>query len=243
MQPKFHRKHGLSRPLGVQQVLTWLLTFLSLAIQVLFHVPFGDRASTIQFSILHAILYALGVILFVFATMETHPRPLSYDEAKTKYCRFCDTMVPVSAKHCRACNNCRMGFDHHCVYINNCVTKDNYTEFFYGILFLASQAILQLLQTSLILYDAVNDMQKVLGRGRSFYKAEIPKAVVYTLIGVSYLANLGMCVPLCVLIGYHVYFQSHQITTIDFIMKTVDLSKKKLINLCCAGSTKRIYAS
>ena len=158
----------------------------------------------------------------------------------SRYCRFCQKRVPSTAKHCRHCNMCRMNFDHHCKFVNNCVTSSNYNEFYYGLLFLISGTIVNIVQISIVVYQFVQDENSIMSRLSDHINLNVTSTGMKISFAVVYVCNLAVLVPITVLVIYHVYFQSHAITTYDFLMDNISQSKQTLQSFCCHADLRRI---
>ena len=230
----FHRHHGLSCPLDWHQVFAWVLTACPciLFFTVIFAVndSQGRRFWTPAF----VIPYLVGIALFVVSTLCTHPLPELASHDFGHHCRFCNCVVPNDAKHCRKCNKCRVGFDHHCIYINNCVTTSNYIPFFFGCLFLVSSTLVGIagVVEAAVRY-AVGDVRAPIALASQFYKQNVSQVAFWISIAITLIFNLGVAVPVTVLIGYHIYFQANGITTYDYIMDNISKYPQRMQRFCC----------
>ncbi|CAD8075430.1 unnamed protein product [Paramecium sonneborni] len=63
-------------------------------------------------------------------------------------CADCKLVRPKRSKHCDVCQKCVMVYDHHCPWINNCVGAKNHFVFYFFILSLFFEFILQLFMQS-----------------------------------------------------------------------------------------------
>lgn len=187
------------------------------------------------------IIYLIGVILFVIATLTVHylPPPLDYDHSR--YCKYCQKRVPSEAKHCRLCNTCRLDFDHHCQFINNCVTLQNYNQFFYGLMSLVFSSIINIIHISICLVKYLDSHKEIMLQNLSQHiRKNITDKTAKVLISLVYLANSVLAIPLIVLIIYHIYFQERNISTYEYLSKTIPASKQKLQAFCCKSHKYQI---
>ena len=231
--------NGLTWPLDSRQVLAWFLTAAPCVCYFTVNFAVSTTAQANFWTPLFLCPYLLGVLLFVGATLSTHPIPQIFSSDYGHYCRFCKEVVPNTAKHCRMCNKCRVGFDHHCRYINNCVTKSNYYIFFFGCLFLVSSAIIGLAQ--LIVYAATfkTNKQTYLTQAALYYNTNNFSEVVFWVIyGISSLFYLGLIIPMMVLIIYHMFFQVNGISTYDYIMDNISRFPQRLSRFSCIKNSK-----
>ena len=179
-------------------------------------------------------------MLFVFTTLTKHYLPEPLDMDHSRYCRFCQKRVPSTAKHCRHCNMCRMNFDHHCKFVNNCVTASNYNEFYYGLLFLISGTLINITQMSIVVYKFQKDESIFLKRLSEHINQNVTSTAMKICFAIVYICNLAVFIPITVLVVYHIYFQSHSITTYDFLMDNISQSKQTLQSFCCHSDFRRI---
>ena len=76
---------------------------------------------------------------------------------KSRYCSICKSSASAKSKHCAICNRCVDGFDHHCKWLNNCIGKNNYSAFFWSILFLCMNSIITFAVDLIFLIDFFTD--------------------------------------------------------------------------------------
>lgn len=237
--PDFHRHNGLSCPLDWHQVFAWILTACPCILFFLVIFAFNDSTGRKFWTPLFLVPYVVGILLFVISTLCTHPLPEMSSRDYGHFCRFCKCVVPNEAKHCRKCNKCRSGFDHHCIYINNCVTTSNYIPFFFGCLFLVSSTIIGIAGA----FDAIvrHTLEKnppPIVVASKFYKRDISVVAFGIMIAITLFFNMGVAIPVAVLIGYHVYFQANGITTYDYIMDNISKYPQRMEKFCC--ETRRV---
>lgn len=217
--PNFHRKNGVSWPLDPLQVMTWVLTALIGVTYFAIHFPLFPKPYTFFWVALFLVCYILGIVLFVFATLEEHKLPPLISPDDSHSCDYCHKSVPSGSKHCRLCNQCRFGFDHHCRFINNCVTESNYLVFFIGCCFLVSTTIINI---ALLIVSAVefkDRSEEIIQRQTDYYRMQTSKVTFWVLFAISLFTNVGIFVPLLILTIYHAYFQRRAISTYDYLLK------------------------
>lgn len=178
-------------------------------------------------------LYIIGVVLFVFVTLETHPYSVKLTREQSHFCKYCNAFVPNNSKHCRQCNKCRVGFDHHCPYVNNCVTTANYNLFYYGILCFFSTGIMNCYGIGHIAYSYKSYQQIYFQKLSKYLSANIAKTKFWALFGVTLVIDLALTIPLGVLIAFHIYFQANNITTYDHILQAQENYPEKMQKFCC----------
>ena len=199
----------------------------------LFVYPITRIELSFFFVIPFTLLYAIGVILFIFCTLETHPYPTLLTHEQSHYCKYCNTVVPNTAKHCRACNKCRVGFDHHCRYINNCVSSSNYNFFYFGILCFISAAIFSIAGALYTCVDYKTQKQIYLEQLSKYLRLNITTTVYWVLFSLTIAIDLALSIPLGVLIGYHIFFQANNITTYDYILRATENYPEELERFAC----------
>ena len=235
----FHRKNGLTCPLDYPQVLAWFLTAAPMVMFFVFVYPATKTDLTFFFVLPFIILYAIGIVLFVFCTLETHPYPTLLSHEQSHYCKYCNAIVPNSAKHCRACNKCRVGFDHHCRFINNCVSSSNYTYFYFGILCFISAAFISLGGSAYSCVKYISHKEAILDSLTNYLKQEITATIFWILLGLTVVIDLSLSIPLGVLISYHIFFQANNITTYDFILKASENYPQELERFACLPPNRK----
>lgn len=186
------------------------------------------------FSIPFCVIYIIGIVLFVFVTLETHPYSIKLTREQSHFCKYCNAYVPNNAKHCRQCNKCRVGFDHHCPFINNCVTTCNYNMFYYGILCFISSGLMSCCAIGIISKNYKSYKNIYIEKLSKYYSTNITKTKFWVLYGFTLLIDLALTIPLGILIAYHIYFQANNITTYDHILKAQENYPEKLQKFCCA---------
>jgi hypothetical protein len=140
----------------------------------------------------------------------------------------------VLAKHCRRCNRCRCGFDHHCRFINNCVTSANYRAFFFGCLFLFSAWSLAIAHLIRSTPAAIADFGAVIARMTKRFGTQMSKTTFWVVLAFGLLLNLGVGIPMTVLVVYHTLFQRMEVSTIDYLLDRFPNASKELQPFCCA---------
>lgn len=238
--PNFHRKNGLSWPLDILQVITWVISALPCFSFFAIQFPFLPIRDTWFWAGIFLVCYVIGILLFVRATLEEHPLPPLTSPDHIYKCRFCRTGVPSVAKHCRLCNKCRVGFDHHCRFINNCVTTANYTVFFFGCLFLVSSALVGLAHLIRTIPITINGMKDILSRMEKHYKRACSTEAFWGLFGVACAIDLGVAIPMLVLTIYHIFFQSKNISTYDYLIDNYSKAPQKLQSFSCVHKNAQI---
>ena len=236
----FHRKNGLSCPLDSLQVLAWFLTAAPCVLFFLVNFAFLNSTGRMFWTPLFLVPYVFGVGLFVVVTLSTHPLPEITSRDFGHMCPFCDDFVPNDAKHCRNCNKCRVGFDHHCRYINNCVTTSNYVPFFFGCcLLVCSSTVGMAGLVEAIIRHAHSGSPAPKAQASDYYGSEVSTVVFWVMIVVALAFDLGLSVPVSILIGYHMMFQANGITTYDYIRGSDHRFPQKIQKLCCKSRKVR----
>lgn len=236
----FHRKNGLQLPLDIKQILIWVLLASSIVLFFGFQIFMTEKKVSIFWGIIYGISLVIGVLLFVYATLCEHTLPPPASPDHRKWCRFCHEYVPEYAKHCRLCNKCRMGFDHHCQFVNNCVTISNYSEFFYGTLFLISAFVIALIHIFISGKDFRKNRDAILQRMSFYLHTNIDQVKFWIILGSSAFLHVGLIVPLTVLIVFHVYFQKINVSTFDYLSNR--MSNIKPLKICGFRKSKKIYS-
>jgi palmitoyltransferase len=234
----FRRKTGLTCPLDIYQVLTWILVSLSLTDFIVVNWTFLSPRDSAFWGVLYLSCWSIGIFLFAIATFTEHQLPPSYSPDHVSHCRYCNEDTPIAAKHCRVCNRCRLGFDHHCRFINNCVTASNYVAFFYGCMFLLSAwylAIAHLIR-SMIAFPGTRE--EVLGRLTERFGMETSELAYWILAVFGLVINLGIGGPMTALVAYHTYFQRICVSTYDFLKKRFPNAAQNLQPFCCSCSPR-----
>ena len=236
-----HRTHGFQCPLDIRQVLVWFLCIFPFLVFyfLCFPVLTGEIRSFLHY--LFLFFYLAGIIMFFIATSTNHRFPSQFDINQGVYCRFCQVFVHPNAKHCRSCNRCRMDFDHHCKYINNCVTSENYSYFFYGTMSLIVSSVTCIVAVVYLGKSYKSDPIGVINILQQRYKRTITSSLFWVLYGASVLINLGLLVPLLILLVFHVFFQKRGITTYNFLMEEVSKEPLNSINILCISSGPQIH--
>ncbi|XP_077226126.1 DHHC-type zinc finger family protein [Tasmannia lanceolata] len=144
----------------------------------------------------------------------SYPEPKKND-ARSKYCEKCCIYKPPRAHHCRVCRRCVLRMDHHCVWINNCVGYANYKPFIIFVMYAAIGCVYSMV---MIISSATQKDQQFSGR-------TAPK-VFYVLCG-SIMVALSVTVG--VLLGWHIYLLTHNMTTIEYHegVRAMWLAKKR----------------
>lgn len=199
-----------------------------------------DSPDKTMWAILYMFFFVVAVGCFVRTTLTDHYLPPPPDQDHSRYCRFCQKRVPSYAKHCRMCNRCRVGFDHHCKYVNNCVTTDNYYSFYFGTLLLIVACLIAMIQNSICIYLYVKDPTLIKSRLTNYLHRNVNDVAMKVLFAFSYVFNLIMSCPLCVLVGYHIFFQARMITTYDYLMNNVNANQMRRERFFCTCGVNKI---
>jgi len=229
---EFHREHGLQLPFDSHQVFAWLLTGFPCICFFSFQYQTLTSNYRYFFTILFLIFYFMGVVLFLYATLERHPYIEQVNPDTIHFCKYCCKNVPNTSKHCRMCNKCRIGFDHHCRYINNCVTISNYNQFYFGTLSFVLAGVLGIVSIVLVMNAGT---EVVISRISSVYSIRLTKVWYWVAISIALLLNLGLVIPLLVLVYFHVLFQSKNITTFDYIINSTENFPVQLQSFACSN--------
>lgn len=192
-----------------------------------------------MFTCFFLVPYILGVLLFIRATLTTHPLPSIMSPDYGHLCRYCKKVVPNGSKHCRMCNKCRIGFDHHCRFINNCVTKSNYFVFFFGCLFLVTSAIMGIVQLIIIAIKYKTNYPDYIKRLSAYYEKDLTRTIFWVIYGITFAFDIGLAIPMSVLICYHIFFQLNGITTYDYIMDNITQFPQRLRKFACISKDKK----
>jgi hypothetical protein len=228
----------LTYPFDIYQVLTWFLVSISLIDFVTVNWAFLPSPDSVFWGVLYLGCWLIGILLFTMATLTEHRLPPNYSPDHIHHCCHCDEDTPITAKHCKSCNRCRLGFDHHCRFINNCVTSSNYVIFFYGCMFLLSAwylAIAHLIWSAVAFRDTQDE---VLSRMTERLNGNVSEEMFWIFVGVGLLINLGVGVPMTVLVVYHTYFQRICVSTFDYIKGRFPNTAQNLQSFCCPCSRR-----
>lgn len=182
------------------------------------------RATQIAVYLIHQACFVL-LLIFGFLTSITDPTDnaiyiqryyrhspdqlrLLYDRLEY-YCEICEMATQEHSKHCNQCNRCVFEFDHHCRWLNNCVSSANYTYFSFSSLF----CFLYLgLTNGIGLYVGLSLLQS------DQLRAEDKRMLA--ALAVIFVVNSVAVVSTAILLGWHVYFKCHGITTFTYIQYT-----------------------
>lgn len=73
-----------------------------------------------------------------------------------KYCNTCNIFRSPFTSHCRQCNVCIDRYDHHCPWLGNCIGYNNYSTFFYFLMFIVSNQLYVLTLGIIKYYTIIN---------------------------------------------------------------------------------------
>lgn len=128
-----------------------------------------------------------------------------------KYCETCSICRDPRSFHCKLCDKCILRHDHHCDFVANCIGKNNFSHFFFFLLF-----------TDLYCID-------VTASGMCFYSHYVndqgifDKSIVYALIiGIILFFAVISGALLTYFLGYHIYLISTNATTNESIRNKYD---------------------
>lgn len=214
------RRTGFTRPLHMQQIVSWLayLAHIITYFTVLF--PTLTRDERIAVTTAFIGLWLFYNIAFLIATSEQHDDvvPSSSDPAGRFFCQWCRKMVKLGSKHCRSCNQCRQDFDHHCFFLNNCVTDSNYKAFFCGVLGLTVSSVFTTLLCIWVIMSMEYDDDRPLYRAREMWGYDVPKGLIDFFCGAIMFMCLAAEVFMIYLVSLHFLLHRRKITTFQLIM-------------------------
>lgn len=224
-------RSGFTKPLHKQQIMSWIGYFLQLATFIFCILPTLTRNEKIGISISFLAIFLFYNVFFLLAARETHKSAWIEIEHKNEgfLCRYCEKYVKMHSKHCRSCNICRMEFDHHCFFLNNCVTKDNYSLFLLGIIFLGISSIYMSFLCVFVMMGNEYDKGALMRRAAEFYGVKsVPRAPIYLILCLMLIEMLGIQVFMIYLYALHFLLFMRGITTFELIQyrRQLDLEKR-----------------
>lgn len=103
------RRHGLSWPLSLHQVLSWVGIVYTVALYLV------AVDWTIVDLVIFCCIFAVGLAAFFITSLVDPGRPPDPGNDPVRFCHVCNLHMSEATKHCRICNKCIPSFDHHCV--------------------------------------------------------------------------------------------------------------------------------
>jgi len=151
-----------------------------------------------------AIIFAYSYIQSVRSDSGRVPsewrRPYASDTPQINYCTKCRLYKPLRTHHCTRCGRCVLKMDHHCLWINNCVGHGNYKYFFVALTTAFLECII--MASLAILRWTFNNHEWL--NFRTF------------LLGLQCIFVAVQLVLLGIMITFHVFLISKNMTTIDW---------------------------
>ena len=141
------RRSGLTSPLDIFQILSWLFYFLCSSFVIYAIIKHQTGWKFIIWTSAKSLL-SLAVITSTIMSVFSDPTDENfYEDPKPEtennqsphpttnrtslgYCEYCEKIVLKESKHCKRCDRCIREFDHHCRFVNQCVGVRNYKTFF-----------------------------------------------------------------------------------------------------------------
>lgn len=139
MAPALMRSNGLQLPFSPQQLSSWGIFTVDVAVFTCFCIPLVDDAEKL---VIGTMLGVVSILLLAAVTLTTWcdaTDPIARRQGITTtnfgyqpallFCNVCNSHVLPMSKHCLRCNRCVHIFCHHEEWVNNCIGDRNYRPF------------------------------------------------------------------------------------------------------------------
>ncbi|KAH3795947.1 hypothetical protein DPMN_149509 [Dreissena polymorpha] len=267
------RKNGWNLPPSRKQVVAWTVLIILGVLHFTSLVPALRTSWQPVAHIVPAVVLTFHLIVHLTAmsidpsddnVLQNKCPKLKIDRSKhehvieNSHCNICQVDVAVTSKHCRACNKCVQNFDHHCEYMNTCIGGKNYRWFIATVVsavvaiawesglavmefvtYFTDQASRRILQP----YIDLGPMQHYKEADFKIFLQSVPHEVWLTMLAVYFVLGFLAIALFGQLLGYHIYFIYHNMSTYDYILaqrrksQEVVASNKK----CCHKKKNKVH--